>query len=179
MKFDLAHFIATEKIAFSKYPALCKLEAHHGVNVGTKYNNEHTAKTFCHYTAETRRQDLAENLTSAKFFSLLMDGTCDSGNIDNKMLLVVWCDTESSDEKVHTRMTYFSLTRPKDATGAGLFQCLQASLQALGILAINAEECKKLVGIRTDGASLKVAAGAYIAMPSDRNFSISMHVARS
>ena len=94
------------KIAFSKYPALCKLEAHHGVNVGIEYNNEHAAKTFRHCIAETRRQDLASNLASAKFFSLPMDGTCDSGNIDDEMLLVVWCDTEASDEMVHTRMTY-------------------------------------------------------------------------
>ena len=123
VKFDLANFIAT---AFrSKYPALCKLEAHHGVNVGIEYNNEHAAKTFCHYIAETRRQDLAGNLASAKFFSFLMDGTCDSGNIDDELLL-----GEASNEKMHTRMTYFALARPKDVTGAGLFHCLQASLQA-------------------------------------------------
>ena len=61
-----------------------------------------------------------------------MDGTCNSGNIDDEMLLVVWCDTEASDEMVHTRMTYFTLARPKDVTGTGLFQCLEASLQVLG-----------------------------------------------
>ena len=88
-----------------------------------------------------------------------MGGTCDSGNIDDEMLLTVWCDTDSSDEKVHTKMTYFALARPRDVTGAGLFQCLQASLQALGISALNAEECKKLAGIGTDGASSNVAAG--------------------
>ena len=37
--------------------------------------------------------------------------------------------------------------------GTGFFQCLDASLQVLGISAINAEECKRLVGIGTDGAS--------------------------
>ena len=79
-------------------------------------------------------------VAKAKFFSILMDGTYASGNIDNEILLVVWCDTEASDEKVHTRMTYFSLTRPKCVTGTGLFQCLEASLQALRISAINAEE---------------------------------------
>lgn len=88
-----------------------------------------------------------------------MDGTCDNGNIDNKILLVIWCNTEASNEKVHTRMTYFIVTRPKDVTGTGLFQSLEASLQALRISAINAEESKKLVGIGTDGASSNVAAG--------------------
>ena len=34
VKHDIVHFVAIEKVAFSKYPSLCKLEAHHGVNVG-------------------------------------------------------------------------------------------------------------------------------------------------
>ena len=59
VKFDIDHFVATEKLAFSNYPALCELEAHHGANVGSEYNNEHAAKTFCHYIAESRREDLA------------------------------------------------------------------------------------------------------------------------
>ena len=69
-----------------------------------------------------------------------MDGTYASGNIDDEILLVVWCDTEASDGKVHTRMTSFSLTRPKCVTATGLFQCLESSQQALQISAINAEE---------------------------------------
>ena len=40
VKFDIAHFVATEKLAFSKYPKICVLEAHHGVDVGTAYTNE-------------------------------------------------------------------------------------------------------------------------------------------
>ena len=33
VKFDIAHFVATEKLAFSKYPQISSLEAHHGVDV--------------------------------------------------------------------------------------------------------------------------------------------------
>lgn len=33
VKFDIAHFVAMEKLAFAKYPRLCELEAHHGVDV--------------------------------------------------------------------------------------------------------------------------------------------------
>ena len=68
VKFDLAHFVATEKIAFSKYPALCKLEAHHGVNVGIEYNNEHAAKEFCHYIAETRRRKIWQQILPQRSF---------------------------------------------------------------------------------------------------------------
>ena len=37
VKFDIAHFVATEKLAFTKYPRICELEAHHGVDMGTSY----------------------------------------------------------------------------------------------------------------------------------------------
>ena len=52
VKFDIAHFVATEKLAFSKYPKICALEAHHGVHVdvGMAYTNEVAGKTFCHYS---------------------------------------------------------------------------------------------------------------------------------
>ena len=40
VKFDLAYFIAREKMPFSKYPKLCELEARHNVPVGTAYTNQ-------------------------------------------------------------------------------------------------------------------------------------------
>ena len=30
-KFDIAYFLAIEKLSFAKFPQLCKLEVHHGV----------------------------------------------------------------------------------------------------------------------------------------------------
>ena len=55
-------------------------------------------------------------------------------------------------------MKFFAVARPMRVTAAGLFDCLQSSLQRLGISSINADECKQLVGIGTDGASANVAA---------------------
>ena len=95
--------------------------AHHGIDVGSEYNNEHAAKTFCHYIAESKREDLARDLASAKFFSLLMDATTDKGNIDDEMLLTLWCDVDCTDEKVHTRMVFFTVPRLTEATASGLF----------------------------------------------------------
>ena len=80
VKFDMAYFVAREKMAFSKYPKLCELEARRGVSVGTSYTNEIAGKTFTQYIAKAKRQELAEKLKHAKFFSLLMDGNTDSSN---------------------------------------------------------------------------------------------------
>ena len=64
-----------------------------------------------------------------------MDSTTDKGNIhaDDEMFLVLWCDVDGSDEKVRTRMQFFAVARPTGLTTAGLFECLQISLQRIGI----------------------------------------------
>ena len=48
-------------------------------------------------------------LANATFFSLLLDGSTDTGKIDNEVFLAVWCDNNTRDEKVNTRMEYFAV----------------------------------------------------------------------
>lgn len=37
---NIAHFVAVQQLAFINYPALCRLEAKHGVDVGIAYHNQ-------------------------------------------------------------------------------------------------------------------------------------------
>lgn len=89
---------------------------------------------------------------------MLLDGSTDTANIDNELILIVWCDVNSSDEQIHTRMDYLTIVRPQSVSGEGLFNVLESGLQSLGIDRITAETCKKLVGVGTDGASANIAA---------------------
>ena len=157
-KFDIAYFMATEKLPFTKYPAICELEARHGVELGISYLNKSAGRTFCHYIAETRKENLLEALSKANFFSILMDGTTDKGNVEDELFLMLWCDVDGADENIHTRMSYFAVDRPRDTTAVGLLESLQNGLGRLGIKAIDAEECKKLIGIGTDGAAVNISA---------------------
>lgn len=111
-----------------------------------------------HYIAESRRQELRQKLVKAKFFSLLLDGSTDAANIDNELILAVWCDWDGSNEKIHTRMEYFTIVRPQTIKAESLFKVLEIGLQSLGIKEISAEKCPKLVRIGTDGASANIAA---------------------
>ena len=167
-KFDIAYFLAKEKLSFRKYPAVCELEARHGVNLGSAYKTETAGKTFTHYIAESQRQELVHTLQSAKFFSLLMDGSNDAGNIDNELLLVVWFDKEGVGEKVCTHASYFKVNRPSSVSAEGLFQVLVDTLQSLGITAVSQEECAKLVGIGTDGAAANVASAGLKGLVEDK-----------
>ena len=156
-KFDIVYWLAVEKISFRKFPSLCDLETRHGVNIGTTYTTETAAKSFTGYIAQAQRNELAVNLQKAKFFSLLLDGSTDAGNIDNELLLVVWFDKDGVGEKVYTRTSYSCISRPVTATALGIFDVVQAAVQKLGFPAISGEQCTKLVGIGTDGAAANIA----------------------
>ena len=107
VKFDIAHFVVTQRLAFTNYPALCQLESKHGVEVDTTYHNENAGKTFCktfcHFIAESRRP-FKKILSKAQFFPLHMNGSTDTGNIDDEIFLVLWCDVDCDDQLVHTHI---------------------------------------------------------------------------
>ena len=153
------YFMAIEKILFRKYPQFCELEARHGVAIGSVYTNEIACKSFTHFIAESQRRQLFEKLAQAKFFSLLIDGSTDKGNADDEVFMVVWCDSISADEKMHMRTTFFHVCRPKTVDAKGLLQSLKSALLRLRISDIDAENCKRLVGIGSDGASTNIARG--------------------
>ena len=53
-------------------------------------------------------------------------------------------------------MEYFTVVRSKSGDAKGLFECLQSALQEFGIASLNVENCKMLIGIGTDGASVNI-----------------------
>jgi len=59
------------------------------LDIGVSYTNECNGRTFVHYIAEARRQELAKKVIGAKFFSLFIDGSTDKRNIDNDAVLTV------------------------------------------------------------------------------------------
>jgi len=69
-------------------------EARHGVDIGAAYVNENAGKTFCAYIAESRRKALREVVNSAKFYSILMDGSTDVANVDDEVFLLQWRDVD-------------------------------------------------------------------------------------
>ena len=105
VKLDIAHFIAKENIALTKYGKFCELEAQHGVKIGSSYLTNNAAKEFIHFIARSMKHDVISEVPKAKLFSIFMDGSTDKGNVDNE-LMVCWCDTNAEDEKLHTRIGY-------------------------------------------------------------------------
>ena len=84
-----------------------------------------------------------------------MDESNDTGNIDDKMFLVLWCGF------TQTRTTFVILDLSL-WTGKGFLMTLRVSLRRLGIRAIDGELCIMLISIGTDGASANIAIYSWV-----------------
>ena len=71
---------------------------------------------------QSQREQLVEKLTTN--FSLLMDGSTDTANIDNEIFLVLWCDFDHDDEMAYTNMSYFAVARPNQVGCTRAFRLL-------------------------------------------------------
>ena len=85
--------LAKEHLPFTKYPAIHELEEMHGVDLGQTYRNRDSACNFVHYIAESQRQeDFHHQLSSCHFYSLLMDGSVDKGQVENELMVILYCN---------------------------------------------------------------------------------------
>ena len=85
-KFDVCYFLAKEGLAFKKYPGILELESRHGVDIGPAYLSDTSAQQFTHYIAQSQRQNFLQFFSGKHFFSFMMDGTTDSGNLEDELV---------------------------------------------------------------------------------------------
>ena len=151
-KFDIAYVIAKNNLAFQKMGPLCELEERHGVDLGQGYKNNLACAEFIDFIALEQQQNLAKSLSKARFFSLQADSSTDSGNVEDEVFLVVFCDLYSPNGKVGVTSQFLTVRRPNSCTAQGLFTCLQAALSYVGIPNWD----KRLIGFGCDGASVNI-----------------------
>ena len=162
-KFDISYLMAKEGIAFEKFVALCELELRHEIDIGHSYRNAPSAKLFTHYIAEAQRQQFLQLLCKNNFYSFLMDGSTDEGNIEQELVVILTCMKDDASEEIKSCTRFFTLACPEKADATGLVNCLSQSLAPLGITDIlgqnilSTEGKPVLVGGGTDGASVNVS----------------------
>ena len=131
-KFDICYVLAKE-IFFRKYPAIHELESHDGVDLRQSYTTKDSAKSFTHYIAEVQRSAFIQRLSSTHFFSFLMDGTTDVGNVEEELIIIMSFCKDHTAREVRSFARYFNVDVPKNASADGLIACLQQTLHAFGI----------------------------------------------
>ena len=164
-KFDICYVLAKEGIAFHKYPSLHALEERHCVDLGFSYKTKDSAKTFTHYIAESQQQSFLVGFPSS-FFSFLMDGSTDAGNVEDELVFVQYCIKDDASKEIRSCTRYLSLEVPQKADADGLIACLGNALGAFGVsdilqresvLGVAAEGKPIVVGGGTDGASVNIS----------------------
>ena len=111
-KFDiiLCYMMAKEGMAFKKYPIMHALEECHGVDLGFSYKSPPSAKMFTHYIAQNQRESLLNSLsTTSSFYSFLMDGSTDAGNVEDELVSIQFCVRDDSRQVIRSNTRYLSL----------------------------------------------------------------------
>ena len=151
-KFDVAYVIAKEGMAFTKMNSLCQLQERHGVRLGECYKNDQACAIFIKYIAQDLQGQLGDSLRKAKFYSIQMDGSTDSGNKEEELFLIVYFEPFSTDVSVHVRNRYLCVRQPNSVCATGLFEAFQ---RALAYLELD-QQPSKLIGFGCDGANVNM-----------------------
>jgi len=134
-KFEISYMMVKENLAFKKVKPLSDIEERHGVEIGASYHNDHGCASFVDSVASDFKEDLKERMDKAKFFSLMIDSSTDSGNIDEKLFLVLYFDPNSGSEDgmVHVRNNFFAVHHLSRGTGEGLYIRVKKTLAYMGM----------------------------------------------
>ena len=163
-KFKLCFVMAKESIPFIKYPAIMQLEERHGVDLGHAYRTPDSAKSFTGFIATSQCQGFLHSISSGShFFSLLMDGTTDAGNVEDELIAILYCTKNDVSQQITTCTRFLSLHSPPKANASGLLQCIGEALQFLSVenvldkdSVLSAKGMPVLVGVGTDGAAVNI-----------------------
>ena len=151
--------MAKEGIPFTKYTPLYELKAQHKIYFGI--SNNVSMKFFTHYIVESQwkaHKKFVEE--SVSFLSFLMDGTTDVNEMEDQVVLMLYCKKDDFVKEIKSCMRYLSVANPNRTNTNGLLQCLgnvvkqtmgiQDICEPSGILKIK----PVLVGGGSDGASV-------------------------
>ena len=160
-KFDVCYFLAKEGLAFKKYPGILELEMRHEVDIGPAYQSDTSCQLFTHYIAQSQRESFVKYLSSKRFFSFMMDGTTDSGNLEDELIVVLFCQKDDACGEIKSCTRYLTVVNPEKANTEGLAKCLGESLKRVGVENVfNKADVLKVkpivVGGGTDGASVNI-----------------------
>ena len=144
---DIAYAVAKSGQPFTVYPLHAALERKHGVDVGTSYISDKYAKIFTDCVGISLKNELKQELSNAKYFSILMDGSTDCAVMEQELFYIIYINSDGT-----LRYKFMSIKNPEHANAEGLYSLLQEVMAEFDI-----DITKKfLVGFGADGASVNM-----------------------
>ena len=93
-----------------------------------------------------------------------MDGSTDSGNVEDELVLVQYCAQDDATQEVRSCIRFLSVEVPTKADATGLIKCAENALRKLGVdnildrsSVLGVQNMPILIGGGTDGASVNIA----------------------
>ncbi len=85
-----------------------------------------SARSFTKYIAMTQRNEFVNTIQSnLHFFSFLMDGTTDAGNVEDELIGIMGCCKNECNSEVGSFVRFFSIQVPTKANADGLIVCVK------------------------------------------------------
>ncbi|XP_075596817.1 sperm flagellar protein 2 isoform X2 [Balearica regulorum gibbericeps] len=156
--FRTCHAIAKSGRPFTDLDWMCKLDDMKGVDIGSVFRNDKSARMFTHFIAEVERRSLKEKLEKSKFFSVISDRVTDS---ILKAAAVVYVRFANKG-KVHCQIVGVQPVHKPDASTikSAIEEALQKNLQ----LSLASQDwSRKLVGFGSDGTDVMVGENSGVA----------------
>ena len=162
-KFDICYVMANpgRYSVFQVSSALYDLESRNDVDLGVAYKNDVSAKSFTHYIAQSQHDRFLRSLSNSHYFSFLMDGTTDSGDVEDELVVLLYCKRDDVVKEIRTYARYLSVVTPNRTDTDWLVDCLKEALQRLKIDVLDRDAVLSsnpvLIGSGTDGASVNIS----------------------
>ena len=151
-KFETAYFSIKNELKISVIKNILKLETKHGVDIGSKYLNDTSLSNFLSYIGEDLENQLVAKLNTAKFLSVLCDGSTDVAVRENEVICCAHFDPmPAGSDSVKVYISFVSVKHVKGGDHLAITQAIDESFEDLNL---DRPYHEKLVGFCSDGASV-------------------------
>ena len=148
-KFEVTYFVAKNELHFTKYEEILKLKKMHGVEIGTAYNNEIQCGQFIDYIGQDLKHNLNMELSKAKLFGTLCDGSMDSASIDEEVVYLSHFDPQpAGSNEVAVQTSFLGVRSVRNAKAVGVQEVITDSYKGLTEEHDTESFEKKLIGFK-------------------------------
>ena len=144
--FKTCHALAIHNRPFTDYNWLCQLDGAKGVKIGKPYRNSESAKEFTKAIAQVERKSLASAVKTAKFVSVLSDGSTNSAVCEQEMFFLRYVEDGMPVVK------FAASVQVERSDSASILNAMQKAVAHYLEIPCNVF-FSKLVGLGCDGAS--------------------------
>ena len=166
---DISYMMGKRALPFAVFPHIAALEKRHGVALGATYLNEKGCVELTSCGGEALEDELKASLAESRYFSILSDGSTDSGVIEQELFYILYIGADGK-----LSQSYLKIASVSDGTAEGLTRLLLETVAAAGL---DDPSKHTMVGFGADGASVNMGCrrGVAARLRVDKPWLVAVH----